>query len=493
MAVFHCLPVLIFLVITVLLACSACAADAGVQLGSDLGVAQQVNQVQKKLHDTQEKLEASEVRSDTLEKHAEAVEAELKAAKEAAEAKLNSLKERKVDEEEALSGRLNEALTKIEALEKEVAALSTSKGQLEMERTQLLKWAQDGKNAERTERKAKALEEENAKLLDRVEKAEHNEAEQRKLVTKLKKEAEGLREQASEAAEKLAKLEAALLQAQAELSAKEQVLSSWLPHWAAVKINPLQEAALVHWYKWGHPTYSQVSSKVSSGASRAHEWAKPHISLARSASVRAWEAVGQPAVGYAHETHQKYMPVVAAEWEEHVSPLVETAHSRAAAAYSRAATLAGPHAKRAQQGLATALHTLRAHPRYLALSAAAAPHLGKLREVLQPLTHAATVAWGAAKDLHHWAVQYTFDQLSAHQLTEAYATLNNARAVLYVLLALPAVFILATYPGVSKKVQSELFAAEEALAKKKRKMVPGKPGQGTLGRRPSGTSPNGTT
>lgn len=57
------------------------------------------------------------------------------------------------------------------------------------------------------------------------------------------------------------------------------------------------------------------------------------------------------------------MPVVAAEWEEHVSPLVETAHSRAAAAYSRAATLAGPHAKRAQQGLATALHTLRAHVR----------------------------------------------------------------------------------------------------------------------------------
>jgi hypothetical protein len=59
MAVFRCLPVLTFLVITVLLACSACAADAGVQLGSDLGVAQQVNQVQKKLHDTQEKLEAS--------------------------------------------------------------------------------------------------------------------------------------------------------------------------------------------------------------------------------------------------------------------------------------------------------------------------------------------------------------------------------------------------------------------------------------------------
>jgi hypothetical protein len=24
----------------------------------------------------------------------------------------------------------------------------------------------------------------------------------------------------------------------------------------------MQEAALVHWYKWGHPTYSQVSSKV---------------------------------------------------------------------------------------------------------------------------------------------------------------------------------------------------------------------------------------
>jgi hypothetical protein len=45
----------------------------------------------------------------------------------------------------------------------------------------------------------------------------------------------------------------------------------------------------------------------------------------------------------------------------------------------------------------------------------------------------------------------------------------------------------------SKKVQSELFAAEEALAKKKRKMVPGKPGQSTLGRRPSGTSTNGTT
>jgi hypothetical protein len=45
----------------------------------------------------------------------------------------------------------------------------------------------------------------------------------------------------------------------------------------------------------------------------------------------------------------------------------------------------------------------------------------------------------------------------------------------------------------SKKVQSELSAAEEALAKKKRKMVPGKPGQGTLGRRPSGTSTNGTT
>lgn len=35
-------------------------------------------------------------------------------------------------------------------------------------------------------------------------------------------------------------VQAALLQAQAELSAKEQVLSSWLPHWAAVKINPLQ-------------------------------------------------------------------------------------------------------------------------------------------------------------------------------------------------------------------------------------------------------------
>jgi hypothetical protein len=52
--------------------------------------------VQLGLFDTAYQLSAffvwAEVRSDTLEKHAEAVEAELKAAREAAEAKLNSLK-----------------------------------------------------------------------------------------------------------------------------------------------------------------------------------------------------------------------------------------------------------------------------------------------------------------------------------------------------------------------------------------------------------------
>ena len=42
-----------------LLACDLCAADAGVLPGSDLGVAQQVNQVQRKLHDVQDKLEAA--------------------------------------------------------------------------------------------------------------------------------------------------------------------------------------------------------------------------------------------------------------------------------------------------------------------------------------------------------------------------------------------------------------------------------------------------
>lgn len=42
-----------------LLACDLCAADAGVLLGSDLGVAQQVSQVQRKLHDAQDKLEAA--------------------------------------------------------------------------------------------------------------------------------------------------------------------------------------------------------------------------------------------------------------------------------------------------------------------------------------------------------------------------------------------------------------------------------------------------
>ncbi|GAQ90377.1 hypothetical protein KFL_006330040 [Klebsormidium nitens] len=473
-------------------ACDLCAADAGVLPGSDLGVAQQVSQVQRKLHEVQDKLEAAETRSETLGKHAEVVEAELKATKESAEAELTLLKESQTAEVESASGRLNDALSKIQMLEEEVATLSSLKTQLESERSNLLKLAANGKKAENVEKRAKLLEEEKQRQLERAEKAERGEAAQRELVLQLKVEGDNLREQAAEAAAKVAKLEAALLQAQAELSAKDQVMSNWLPPWAAAKINPVQEAFLVRWFKHGHPVYQQVSSMLTSRASTAHEWAQPHIKRARTAAGHSWQVVGEPTLGYVQATHQRLMPVVAAEWAEHATPVLGKIHEGAASAYTRVATLAGPHAQKARQGLAATIDKLLRNPQYRALSAAAAPYVHQFQKLLRPVLDAARLAMGSAKDLHDQAVQFALKQLSSNSATAAYATTKNAHVVVYIILALPAVLIFASYPTLRKEAHPKLpGSTAETFAKKKRRMVPGKPGQDSaMGKRSSGIPTN---
>lgn len=68
----------------------------------------------------------------------------------------------------------------------QVASLSSLNKQLETERSNLLKLAANGKKVEELENRAKLLEEEKQRQLQRAEKSEQGEAAQRKLVVQVR-------------------------------------------------------------------------------------------------------------------------------------------------------------------------------------------------------------------------------------------------------------------------------------------------------------------